>query len=110
MSEHHNKRRVFMMRVAAGAAALAASQLARAQEDKVTEADPYAKSMGFRLDTNKVDQAKYPRHDPATQQCSKCQLYDGKAGDALGPCSFFGGRLVSPNGWCRNFKALKAKP
>ncbi len=108
MNQHSN-RRVFLMHVVAGGTALATVPVVQAQEEKVTETEPYAKSMGFRVDTNKVDQAKYPRHDAATQQCSKCQLYDGKPGDALGPCSFFGGRLVSPNGWCRNFKAIKAK-
>lgn len=101
-------RRIFMLQVMAGSTCLGAAATSMAEEDKVTLTDPYAKSMGFRLDTKEVDQARYPRHDPATQQCSKCQLYSGKAGDALGPCSFFGGRLVSPNGWCRNFKALKA--
>jgi High potential iron-sulfur protein len=107
MNPHHN-RRVFIMRAVIGTSAFAACRVALAEEEKVTETEAYAKSMGFRVDTTKVDQAKYPRHDAATQQCSKCQLYDGKPGDALGPCSFFGGRLVSPNGWCRNFKAKKA--
>ena len=105
---HSSTRRTFMMRVATGTAVLSAGALCAAEEEKVTEADPYARSMGFRVDTIKVDQAKYPRHDPATQQCSKCQLYSGTPGDELGPCSFYGGRLVSPNGWCKNFKALKA--
>ena len=103
-----NNRRSFVLKVLVAPCALAAAARAVAEEEKMTEADPYAKSMGFRLDTKAVDQARYPRHDAATQQCSKCQLYSGKPGDALGPCSFFGGRLVSPNGWCRNFKALKA--
>lgn len=106
-----HKRRVFMLKVMAGSAALAFPlvQAAEAEStEKLTEADPYARSMGFRLDTNNVDQAKYPRHDAATQQCAKCQLYDGKPGDAVGPCSFYGGRLVPPTGWCRNFKVKKA--
>jgi High potential iron-sulfur protein len=105
---HPSTRRTFMMKAACATAALATPMLGAAEEEQVTETDPYARSMGFKVDTTKVDQAKYPRHDAATQQCSKCQLYSGKAGDALGPCSFYGGRLVSPNGWCRNFKALKA--
>jgi hypothetical protein len=100
-------RRIFMLQVMAGGSMATAGTLARA-EDEMAESDPYARSMGFRLDTTKVDQARYPRHDPATQQCSKCQLFSGKPGDPKGPCSFFGGRLVSPGGWCRNFKALKA--
>ena len=103
-----HSRRTFMFQVMAAGSALATTALVAAEEEKVSESDPYAKSMGFRLDTTKVDQAKYPRHDPATQQCSKCQLYSGKPGDANGPCSFYGGRLVSANGWCRNFKPPKA--
>ena len=103
-------RRIFLLKLVATTGVFATSPAWAADEsnEKVTEADPYAKSMGFKLDTNQVDQAKYPRHD-ATQHCAVCQLYSGKTGDAFGPCSFYGGRLVSPNGWCRNFKALKAK-
>ena len=106
----HRSRRIFMLEVVATSGALAFNRVFAAEEstEKVTESDPYAKSMGFKLDTNQVDQAKYPRHD-ATQHCAACQLYSGKPGDALGPCSFYGGRLVAPTGWCRNFKALKAK-
>jgi High potential iron-sulfur protein len=107
----HCTRRVFTLRVIAGTSTLAAASLQPAQAaDKgpVTESDPYAKSMGFRLKTADVDQVKFPRHDE-TQHCSACQLYSGKEGDALGPCSFYGGRLVPPTGWCRNFKVRKAK-
>jgi hypothetical protein len=95
-----------MLHVVAGAGALAAAQV-RAEVEKVTESDPYARSMGFKTDTNKVDKARYPRHDPS-QSCAKCQLYSGKPGDPYGPCSFFGDRLVPPTGWCRNFKPVKA--
>ena len=104
----NENRRSFVLKVITGTGVMAAAAHAGAEEEKVTESDPYAKSMGFRLDTKNVDQARYPRHDPATQQCNKCQLYSGKPGDSWGPCSFYGGRLVSPNGWCRNFKAPKA--
>ena len=106
----HRSRRTFILEVVATSSALALNRAFAAEEstEKVTEADPYAKSMGFKIGTNQVDQAKYPRHD-ATQHCAVCQLYSGKQGDALGPCSFYGGRLVAPTGWCRNFKALKAK-
>lgn len=106
----HRSRRIFMLKLVASSTALAMTKAIAADEasERVTETDPYAKSMGFRLDTNQVDQAKYPRHD-ATQHCAVCQLYSGKPGDPLGACSFYGGRLVAPTGWCRNFKALKAK-
>ena len=105
-------RRVFTLRVIAGSSVLAASQLqaeeVKVSSEKVTEADPYAKSMGFRIDTANVDKVKFPRHD-VSQHCSECQLFSGKAGEPLGPCSFYGGRQVPINGWCRNFKVKKAK-
>ena len=108
-------RRVFTLHVIAGSSLLAATGL-QAQEtkevkvssEKVTEADPYAKSMGFRLDTANVDKVKFPRHD-VSQSCAECQLFSGKPGEPLGPCSFYGGRQVPVKGWCRNFKVKKAK-
>jgi High potential iron-sulfur protein len=117
MSSHptnlnQSTRRVFIFKVLAATTAAVATNAKAADDEsnvKLTEADPYAKSMGFRLDTAQVDQAKYPRHDAATQQCSKCQLYSPKAGEPLGNCSFYGGRIVPQGGWCRNFKAPKAK-
>jgi hypothetical protein len=98
-------RRTFLFQVAIGASALGLSRLGIAEEAKpaLTESDAYAKSMGFVLDTTKADQAKYPKHT-VDQKCSNCQLFSGEPGAELGPCSFFGGRLVPVNGWCRNFK------
>ena len=104
-------RRTFMIQVAAASCAVAAAPLAFAEDEKpkgkLSPDDAYAKSMGFRLDTTQVDQAKYPKHT-VEQHCSKCQLYKGKEGDPDGPCSFFGNRIVPVNGWCRNFKARTA--
>jgi High potential iron-sulfur protein len=101
-------RRVFMLHVVAGTAALAAQgqALAESTPTPVKESDAYPKSMGFRLNTADVDQAKFPRH-ALTQKCSECQLFSLKAGEELGTCSFFK-RLVPPDGWCRNFKPKKA--
>jgi hypothetical protein len=95
-----------MFQIVAGIGTLSASAV-QAQAEKLTEDDPYAKSMGFRLDNTRVDKVKFPRFDE-TQKCSQCQLFGGKPGDTQGPCSFFGDRLVNPNGWCRNFKRIKA--
>jgi High potential iron-sulfur protein len=106
---YQHNRRTFMLQVVAGTSALVALP-ARPEEEpvKLTEADPYAHSMGFRTDTAQVDQAKFPRHD-VSQHCSECQLFSGKPGEPIGPCSFYGGRLVPINGWCRNFKVRKPK-
>ena len=104
-------RRNFLIQVAAGTCVIGVAGLVSAEEQKpavkLTEDDAYAKSMGFKLDTTAVDQAKYPKHS-VDQHCSKCQLYKGKEGDPEGPCSFFGNRIVPVNGWCRNFKAKTA--
>lgn len=104
-------RRVFMLQLVCAGTALG-SAAAQAQDkpvstEKLTEKDGYARSMGFRLDTTQVDQKRYPRHT-AEQKCSGCQLFSGKEGEEWGPCSFFGGRLVHKNGWCRNFKVRGA--
>jgi hypothetical protein len=99
------ERRIFMCRVLAGSAVwLAARPDARAA-DHLDPNDPYAKAMGFRLNTQDVDQAKHPRHT-VDQHCSVCQLWSG--GDQpFGACSFFDGSLTPRNGWCKNFKAKK---
>ncbi|MEI7464748.1 MAG: high-potential iron-sulfur protein [Burkholderiales bacterium] len=104
----HN-RRVFMLHAVAGTTALTVPNavLAQAATDAVKETDPYPKSMGFKLNTANVDQAKFPRH-AASQKCSECQLFSTPTGgEKLGTCSFFK-RLVPPEGWCRNFKPRKA--
>lgn len=105
MSQPSN-RRVFMMQVAVGAGALAASHQALAQE-KLAVTDSYAKSMGFVLDTKTVDAKRWKKHT-AEQQCSKCQLWDGKPTDAFAACSFFGDQHTPAGGWCKNFKVKGA--
>ncbi len=105
---HTPNRRVFMLHLVAGTTAVAVQGNAHAQAaaDAVKETDAYPKSMGFRLNTANVDQAKFPRHE-VVQKCSECQLFSGKPGEATGTCSFFK-RVVPLDGWCRNFKPRKA--
>ena len=101
-------RRNFIIKLAGGAAALAASPLVLAKEKgRLTEDDPYAKSMGFVTDTTRANSARYRKHS-VDQSCSNCQLYKGADGSAEGPCSFFGKRIVPSTGWCRNYKPRKA--
>lgn len=46
---------------------------------------------------NYVSQSKQ-----AGATCSNCSWYQGKPGDAAGgPCTFFPGKSVAANGWCR---------
>ena len=65
----------------------------------VAEADANAKGLGYVADTTKADAKKFPKH-AATQLCSNCALYSGKAGDAAGPCGIFPGKQVAAKGWC----------
>jgi len=93
-------RRVFMMTLAAGTSALAASSaLAQA---KLDEKDPTAAALGYVADTAKADKKKYPKHDVA-QKCSNCSLFQAKAGAAEGGCPLFPGKTVAANGWCASW-------
>jgi hypothetical protein len=92
-------RRVFMMTLAAGTSALATAAMAQA---KLDEKDPTAVALGYVADTTKADQKKYPKHE-ASQKCSNCQLFQGKAGAAEGPCPLFPGKSVAANGWCASW-------
>ena len=72
-------RRAFVMTVVAGTSALAASRVsAQAAAPKLEESDPQAMALGYKADATKVDKAKYPQH-AATQLCSGCNFYQGKA-------------------------------
>ena len=100
-----NKRRIVLISISAVGAASAAgipfSVLAQAQGSapKLKEDDPQAVSLGYKHDTTKVDQKKFPNHSNA-QQCSTCQFYQGSASDAWAPCTIFGGKQVAATGWC----------
>jgi hypothetical protein len=102
----NSSRRVFMLQVAAGSAVLAAGAAQAQGAPMVSEKDAQAVAMGYAADTTKVDAKKYPKH-AATQKCSNCALYTGKAGEASGPCGIFPGKAVAANGWC-NAYAKKA--
>jgi hypothetical protein len=78
---------------------------------KLDEADPVAVALGYKMDTTKVEQTKYPQHKPE-QHCAVCALVapGAPAGDFL-PCTAFQGKLVAANGWCMAFaKKPEAQP
>jgi hypothetical protein len=70
-----------------------------AQGAMVVETDATAAGLGYKADTTKVDDKKYPKH-VAAQMCGTCALYQGKASDAAGGCPLFAGKQVSAKGWC----------
>ena len=90
-------RRVFMMTLAAGTSALAAT--AALAQAKLDEKDPQAVALGYVADTTKADTKKFPKHSN-DQKCSNCQLFQGKATDATGGCPLFAGKVVAGPGWC----------
>ena len=96
----NTNRRVFILHIAAGGSALAASSaMAQAAAPMVDEKDAQAAALGYAADTTKVDAKKYPKH-AVEQKCGNCQLYTGKPKEAAGPCPLFAGKQVAANGWC----------
>ena len=95
-----NKRR-FMFKVNAATALSGTSGLARAQAKPVelSETDPQAVSLGYKVDATKVDKAKFKGYQ-AGQQCSNCNLFKAEANAANGACAIFPGKNVAAKGWC----------
>lgn len=81
---------------------LGAAALVRAQTPLVDPKDPQAVALGYTPDATKADKAKYPSYAPG-QACAGCALYQGKAGDASGPCPLYPGKSVLPKAWCSAF-------
>ena len=92
-------RRHFVLTIPAAALSLVAFRTASAQATKLEETDPIAVSLGYRHDAGKADAKKFPAFAPG-RNCANCQLYQGKAGEAWGPCGAVGGKLVNAKGWC----------
>jgi hypothetical protein len=95
-------RRQFMFKVLplAGAAAVLPRVAFGADVADLTEEDKMAVAMGFRLSTDKVDQAKYPKHT-AEQKCAVC-LHFTKPGEDKARCDLFN-KAVPKGGWCSGF-------
>ena len=94
-----SSRRRFIRIAAAG---LAAAPLANAllsgtahAVDKVSESEPTASALGYKMDATKAANRK-----DTSATCENCMQYSGKKGDAEGPCAIFGGKLVTAKGWC----------
>ena len=93
-------RRNFMLQVVVASSALAASRVhAQAAGPKLEESDPQAMSLGYKQDSEKVDDKKFAKHE-ASQTCANCQLFQGKPTDASGACPLFAGKQVATKGWC----------
>jgi High potential iron-sulfur protein len=95
MSDRVSRRELLFLALFAGSA------LADTPPSKVNEKDSLAVALGYVSDARRVD----PKTDSKYQAgatCSTCSWYQGKPGDpAGGPCTFFPGKNVDANGWCR---------
>jgi len=98
-------RRALLKAAMAGAVAVSVTGLsgqahaADAALVPLTPTDPTASALGYSEDSTKVDEKKYPLHK-ATQVCSTCVQFKGKAGDARGGCNIYAGKSVNSHGWC----------
>src|ERR1700723_2357893 len=68
----------------------------------LSESDPVATGLGYKVDASSVDKAKFPQY-AAGQTCSNCALYQGAAGASSGPCPIYAGKVVSATGWCASY-------
>ena len=97
-------RRVFLLRAVAATSLLGVAAGAAAQA-KVDEADETAVGLGYKHDTTKVDNKKYPQHKP-DQKCNNCGFWQGSATDAWAGCAMFGRKQIAANGWCVAWKKI----
>lgn len=96
------KRRNFLKLGSIAVVSLAAGQ-SLAQAARLDEKDPAAVALGYKHDATKADKAKFKNY-AAGQTCANCTLYQGKAGDAWGPCQIFPGKQVAAKGWCSAYQ------
>ncbi len=98
----HGRRR-FIRLAAAGLVATPLATVFMGAEagatELVSESDPKAVALKYRMDATKSPDRK----DPAAV-CENCNLYTGKPGDPTGTCELFDGRLVAAKGWCASWE------
>ena len=92
-------RRSFLILGAGIGSSLALSGVAFGEDTKLSETDPAAQKLGYRVDAAKVDKTRFPNF-VAGQDCSNCSLYQGNAGEPYGGCVLFGSKQVAAHGWC----------
>lgn len=94
-----SSRRQFILQIAplAGAAAVL-PRIALAEDlPALTETDPMAKALAFKLKANEVDPKTYTTYTKE-QTCGNCQHFM-KAGAASARCDIFN-KTVPKGGWC----------
>jgi High potential iron-sulfur protein len=74
------------------AAGLFINATARGESAALDPNDPTAKTLGYVTKSAKPD-----------ANCANCSQFQGKAGDAMGPCAIFSGKSVASTGWCMSW-------
>lgn len=70
-------RRSFLITSVGVVSAMALSREALAADlPMLSESDPAAQALGYKMDATKVDKAKFPKY-AAGQDCAACMLYQG---------------------------------
>jgi hypothetical protein len=65
---------------------------ARGESAALDPSDPVAKTLGYVTKSAKPD-----------ANCANCSQFQGKSGDATGPCTIFPGKSVASAGWCMSW-------
>ena len=105
MSQSVCSRRVVLKRGIIGIATLPALTLmtgavVAAVPVKLAESDSMAVALAYVSNAAHVDVKKNSMFK-AGQNCANCLQYKGKAGEPLGTCTLFPGKLVAADGWCK---------
>jgi high potential iron-sulfur protein len=70
-------------------AGLFINTVAHADASALDPSEQTAKALNYVTKSTKSDAS-----------CANCSQYQGKAGDAMGPCGIFPGKSVAAAGWC----------
>lgn len=103
MSKSLPRRTLLKVALLGGAALPLVARMSEAQaaaQPLVDVKDPVAASLGYVLDTKKVDAKANPTHKPE-QHCGNCIQFQGKVADKQGACNLFPGKDVVGPGWCK---------
>lgn len=95
----NSTRRVFLITLASGGAALATGAQAQTLVD---ESDAVADAVGYVADAKNVDPKRHTFF-VAGQRCATCAFYKAKPTQQVGSCPLFVGKLVSAGGWCKTW-------
>lgn len=82
----------FVLSALVPVAGLLVNSAALGESAPLDPSDPTAKTLGYVAKSAKPD-----------ANCANCSQFQGKAGDATGPCAIFSGKSVASAGWCMSW-------